>query len=117
MDKRGPGPHLTDADLFALTAPASGEPEPLPRHLSRCEACARALQEWRGSMRELAREDVAELERRPEEDWKAAREATMSAIRRARPRRPAAAVRWIVGRCGGAPARRPGDAGPAPGRG
>ncbi len=97
MEKRGPGPHLTDAELFALAAPASGEPEPLPQHLSRCEACARALQEWRGAMRELGREDVAALERRSEEDWAAAREATMSAVRRARPRRRASALRWVAG--------------------
>jgi len=93
----GPGPHLTDAELFALAAPASGEPEPLPQHLSRCEACARALQEWRGAMRELARDDARELERRPEEDWAAAREATMSAVRRARPRRTGSTIRWVAG--------------------
>jgi hypothetical protein len=97
MDTRGPEPHLTDAELFALAAPASGEPEPLPQHLSRCEACARALQEWRGAMRELARDDVRELERRPEEDWTAAREATMSAVRRARPRRTGSTIRWVAG--------------------
>lgn len=97
MDKRVSEPHLTDAELFALAAPASGEPEPLPPHLSRCETCARALQEWRGAMRELAREDVAALDRRPEEDWTAAREATMSAVRRARPRRAASALRWVAG--------------------
>lgn len=97
METKGPGPHLTDAELFGLAAPASGEPQPLPQHLSRCEACARALQEWRGAMRELAREDVAAIDDRPEEEWAAAREATMSAVRRARPRRAGAPVRWIAG--------------------
>ena len=97
MDTRGPGPHLTDAELFGLAAPASGEPQPLPEHLSRCESCARALQEWRGAMRELGREDVAVIDDRPEEEWASAREATMSAVRRARPRRTAAAVRWAAG--------------------
>lgn len=97
METKGPGPHLTDAELFGLAAPASGEPQPLPQHLSRCEACARALQEWRGAMRELAREDVAAIDGRPEEEWAAAREATMSAVRRARPRRAGAPVRWIAG--------------------
>jgi len=97
MDARGHGPHLTDAELFGLAAPASGEPQPLPQHLSRCESCARALQEWRGAMRDLAREDVAAIDDRPEEDWAAAREATMSAVRRSRPRRTAAAFRWLGG--------------------
>ena len=89
--------HLTDAELFDLAAPASGEPEPLPRHLSRCDACSRALQDWKAAMRELAMEDAAPLDRRPAEEWLAAREATMSAIRRARPRRPIQAVRWAIG--------------------
>lgn len=117
MDTKKSGPHLTDDELFALAAPASGEPEPLPRHLSVCESCARALQEWRGALRELAREDVARLESRPEEDWAAAREATMSAVRRARPRRPASAFRWVAGIAAAAllvalamPARRSGTA-------
>ena len=97
MDTRGPGPHLTDAELFGLAAPASGEPQPLPEHLSRCESCARALQEWRGAMRDLGREDVAVIDDRPEEEWASAREAAMSAIRRSRPRGTAAAVRWVAG--------------------
>jgi len=37
--------HLTDAELFALAAPATGEPEALPKHLSTCRTCSRALQE------------------------------------------------------------------------
>jgi hypothetical protein len=96
MDRRDTD-HLSDADLLALAAPASGEPEPLPRHLSACEACSRALQEWRNAMREAAREDVAELERRTPEEWRAAEDATMAAIRRAKPRRTSSAVRWVLG--------------------
>ena len=96
MDRHAPEDHLTDAELLSLAAPASGEPEPLPRHLSRCEACSRALQEWRAAMREMAREDVAELDRRSPEEWRAAEDATMAAIRKARPRsRRATAARWI----------------------
>ena len=89
--------HLTDADLLALAAPASGEPEPLPRHLSGCEACSRALQQWRSAMREAARDDVRELERRTPEEWRAAEDATMAAIRRASPRRTLPAARWAIG--------------------
>jgi hypothetical protein len=97
MDRRVTEDHLTDAELLALAAPASGEPEPLPRHLLGCEACSRALQEWRSAMREAAREDVAELERRTPEEWRAAADATMAAVRRVKPRRTTAAVRWAIG--------------------
>ena len=89
--------HLSDAELLALAAPASGEPEPLPRHLQECEACSRALQEWRSAMREVAREDVAELEKRSSDEWRSAEDATMAAIRRAGPRRTAPAFRWAMG--------------------
>lgn len=94
---RNPDAHLTDSDLFALAAPASGEPQPLPPHLSRCEACSRALQEWRTAVRELAREDAAAVEARPEEEWEAAREATMAAVRRSRPKAAGQALRWAAG--------------------
>jgi hypothetical protein len=97
MSVTGSDKHLTDAELLDLAAPASGEPEPLPRHLSGCEACSRALQEWRSAMREVAREDVAELERRSTGEWRAAEDATMAAIRRAKPRRTTPAVRWAIG--------------------
>jgi hypothetical protein len=97
MDRTVSETHLADAELLALAAPASGEPEPLPQHLSGCEACSRALQQWRSAMREVAREDVGELQRRSPEEWRAAEEATMAAIRRARPRRAAPAVRWAIG--------------------
>ncbi len=89
--------HLTDAELFSLAAPPSGEPEPLPRHLSRCEACSRALREWQGAMADLAREGAAEIDRRSPDDWRDAQEATMAAIRRAGPRRKMPVLRWAVG--------------------
>jgi hypothetical protein len=97
MVATGSDKHLTDAELLDLAAPPSGEPEPLPRHLSGCEACSRALQEWRSAMRDAAREDVAELDRRTSDEWRAASDATMAAIRRAKPRRTTSAVRWAVG--------------------
>ena len=99
MDRHDSGPdrHLTDAELLGLAAPASGEPEPLPRHLSDCETCSRALQEWQAAMREAAKEDVAELDRRTPEEWRVAEDATMAAIRRARPRRRTSPLRWAAG--------------------
>src|SRR5262245_53979 len=97
MTSREPEGHLTDAEFLSLAAPAPGEPEPLPRHLSGCDACSRTLQEWRSAMREAGREDAAELERRSPEEWRAAEAATMAAVRKARPRRTAPAVRWAVG--------------------
>ena len=97
MDRYVPDDHLTDAELLSLAAPASGEPEPLPRHLSSCDLCSRALQEWRHAMRDAAREDVAELDRRSPEEWRAASDATMAAIRRAGPRaRRASPARWAA---------------------
>jgi hypothetical protein len=90
--------HLTDAELFSLAVPAAGEPEALPGHLSRCQDCSRALQEWKGAMRSMADEDIAELDRRSPEEWRAAEDATLSAVRRsgrtARGRHP---MRWVVG--------------------
>ena len=90
--------HLTDAELFSLAAPAAGEPEALPAHLSRCQECSRALLEWKGAMRSLADEDISELDRRSPEEWRAAEESTLSAVRRsgrtAGGRRP---MRWALG--------------------
>lgn len=97
-DQPIPEPHLTDAELFSLAVPAAGEPEALPGHLSRCQDCSRALLEWKGALRSLAEEDIAELDRRSPEEWRAAEEATLSAVRRsrrtARGRHP---LRWAVG--------------------
>ena len=90
--------HLTDAELFTLAAPPVGEPEVLPRHLSECQSCSRALQEWKTSMRDLADEDVEPIDRRSPEEWLASADATMARIRRAaRPGRPARRLRWAVG--------------------
>ena len=90
--------HLTDAELFGLAIPASGEPEALPRHLSECNGCSRALQEWKFSVRALAEEEVDELNRRPPEEWSTVADATMAAIRRSeRPRSAMRPVRWAIG--------------------
>ncbi len=98
MDKPDTDRHLTDADLFGLAAPASGEPEALPPHLSACTACSHALQEWKVSVRALAAEEVDEIERRSPADWQAAEDATMAAIRRAaRPGRKSHPLRWVLG--------------------
>lgn len=75
--------HLSDAELFALAAPAAGEPEALPEHLSRCGECARALREWKDAVRAVGEADAGELARRTPEQWRAAEEATMTAIRAA----------------------------------
>ena len=91
-------PHLTDAELFTLAAPPAGEPEVLPRHLSECQSCSRALQEWKTSMRDLADEDVEPIDRRSPEEWTASADATMARIRRAaHPARRALRLRWAVG--------------------
>ena len=98
MDQNDSDRHLTDAELFGLAAPAAGEPEALPPHFSSCQACSRALQEWKASVRALAAEEVDEIERRSPADWQAAEDATMAAIRRAaRPGRKSHPLRWAVG--------------------
>jgi hypothetical protein len=98
MDTQNSDRHLTDAELFGLAAPATGEPEALPLHLSTCQGCSRALQEWKASVRALAAEEVEEIERRSPVEWQAAELATMAAIRRAsRPGRRAHPLRWVVG--------------------
>ena len=98
QDKPDSERHLTDAELFALAAPATGEPEALPRHLSRCSGCSRALQDWKGAVRSLGGEETGEIDRRTDEQWRAAEQATMAAIRRAgRPGRRAHPMRWAVG--------------------
>lgn len=90
--------HLTDAELFGLAAPAAGEPEALPRHLSECQACSRALQDWKSAVRSLADHDLGELSQRTGDEWRAAEDATLAAIRRAgRPGRRTRSVRWVMG--------------------
>lgn len=98
MDNKTAERHLTDADLFALAVPAAGEPEVLPRHLSECQSCSRALQEWKASVRDLAEEEVDAINRRSPEQWDAAADATMARIRQAaRPARRHRSLRWAVG--------------------
>ena len=98
MDKHDSERHLTDAELFGLAAPAAGEPEALPPHLSTCQECSRALQEWKASVRALAAEEVDEIESRTAAEWQEREDATMAAIRRAaRPARRPHPLRWVVG--------------------
>jgi hypothetical protein len=97
MDRTASDKHLSDAELFSLAAPASGEPEALPRHLSECQACSRALQEWQTALRAIGDEEVEEIERRTPQQWREAEAATMSAIRRAAPRARRNPWRWAIG--------------------
>ena len=90
------GPHLSDPELFTLALPPVGEPEALPRHLSECLACSRALQEWKLAVRETAQEEVEELSRRTTAEWEALENKTIEAMRRARRPGPARAVSWAL---------------------
>ncbi len=96
METRILDPHLTDAELFNLAVPPVGEPEALPRHLSGCLGCSRALQEWKSAVRELADEETEELDRRSPAQWEALEEKTIGAMRRAGRTRRAPAARWAV---------------------
>ena len=92
-----PEKHLSDAELFALAVPATGEPEAIPAHLSRCRDCSRALQEWKSAVVALAEAETGELARRTDAEWHVAEDATLAALRRAgRPRRGAHPWRWAV---------------------
>ena len=93
-----PDRHLTDAELFGLAAPAAGEPEALPKHLSACRTCSRALQEWKGAVRALAEEDAGEIGRRTEDQWRAAEDATLERLKRAAAARTRRVhpLRWAV---------------------
>jgi len=88
--------HLTDAELFALAAPATGEPEALPKHLSSCRTCSRALQDWKGAVRSLAEEDAGEIGQRTEDEWRAAEDATLERLKTARTGRRVHPLRWAV---------------------
>jgi hypothetical protein len=90
-------PHLTDPELFNLALPPAGEPEALPRHLSECLLCSRALQEWKGAVRELAETEVEPLERRSAAEWEALENATIERLRKAAPTRRRSALRWAAG--------------------
>lgn len=89
-------PHLTDQELFDLTLPATGQPEALPRHLSGCLACSRALQAWKSAVRELAQEDADVIEQRSPREWEALEEKTLEAIRHSRRVRPGRSVWWAM---------------------
>ncbi len=98
MDDKKSDRHLTDAELFGLAVPATGEPEAIPAHLAACQECSRALQEWKASVAALAEEDVEEINRRTPAEWRAAEDATMAAVRRAgRPGRRPHPLRWALG--------------------
>ncbi len=88
--------HLTDAELFNLAVPPVGDPEALPRHLSECWSCSRALQEWKSAVRDLADEETEELDRRSAAQWQALEEKTIEAMRRAGRTRRAPAIKWAV---------------------
>ncbi len=89
--------HLSEAELFGLAVPPAGSPEALPAHLSDCLSCSRALQEWKAAVRALAAEDAEEISRRSEEEWTAAEDRTLDAIRRVRVGRGGSGLRWTVG--------------------
>lgn len=74
--------HLTDEDLFALAVPPAGVPEALPRHLSECLRCSRALADWKGAVRDLGQEAEEALASRSDEEWRAVEDATLAAVGR-----------------------------------
>ncbi len=96
MEPKAVNPHLTDAELFALAVPPVGEPEALPRHLSECFRCSRALQEWKIAVREIADEETEALDRRSAAEWEALDNGTIEVMRRAARNRRGPAVKWAV---------------------
>jgi hypothetical protein len=90
--------HLTDGELCALAVPAGGSPEALPRHLSDCLACTRALSEWKAALAEVA-DDSGPLDGRTEHDWDLAAARTMARVRKSSmvPARAVTSMRWAVG--------------------
>ncbi len=96
-ERNGTGTHLSDAQLFALAAPAAGEPEALPAHLSLCRDCARALREWKAAVGAVGEADAGELARRSPEEWRAREDETLEAIRKAGSHRHSIpAWRWAL---------------------
>jgi len=73
--------HLTEGQLFTLAVPPAGEPEALPRHLSECSSCSRALSEWKTAVRDLAGSETDALSRRTPREWEALENRTLEAIR------------------------------------
>ena len=96
MDTKADNQHLDDEALFALAVPPAGEPEALPRHLSECLRCSRALQDWKSAVRELADEEVAPLERRTPAEWEALENETIAALRRSRRSVRRQTLKWVV---------------------
>lgn len=96
METRADDQHLTDEELFALAVPPAGEPEALPRHLSECFRCSRALQDWKSAVRELADEEVAALDKRTPAEWEALENETIEALRRSRRSVRRQALKWVV---------------------
>lgn len=96
MKPEAQAPHLTDQELFDLALPAAGQPEALPRHLSGCLACSRALQTWKSAVRELAQEDADVIEQRSPREWQALEERTLEAIRHSRRMRPRRLLGWAM---------------------
>ena len=96
MELKAVNPHLTDADLFTLAVPPVGEPEALPRHLSECFRCSRALQEWKLAVREIADDDMAALDRRTPAEWESLENETIVAMRRAGSKRRAPIMQWAA---------------------
>ena len=76
--------HLGEEELFALAVPPAGVPEALPRHLSECSSCSRALSEWKTAVRDLAGSETDALSRRTPREWEALEDRTLAAIRGAR---------------------------------
>ncbi|HEX9305159.1 MAG TPA: hypothetical protein VGA31_11970 [Thermoanaerobaculia bacterium] len=74
--------HLTDEELFALAVPPAGVPEALPRHLSECLRCSRALADWKGAVRDLGDEGEEALASRSAQEWRAVEDATLTAVGR-----------------------------------
>ena len=92
-----PAEHLTDEELFALAVPAAGIPEALPRHLSECLRCSRALADWKAAVRDLGREDEEALASRSGEEWRAFEDATLAAVgRQGAPGRGRARLSWAL---------------------
>jgi hypothetical protein len=96
MELKAVNTHLTDAELFTLAVPPVGEPEALPRHLSECFRCSRALQEWKLAVREIADDDMAALDHRTAAEWESLESETISAMRRAGQKRRAPVVQWAA---------------------
>jgi hypothetical protein len=90
--------HLSDDELSSLALTSTAAPEPLPAHLSACLRCSRLLAEWKTALSGLGAEDEDEIARRPAEEWQAAEEATLAAIRRAGApgRGRSRSLRWAI---------------------